>query len=153
MKTFFITLIVLCFAAVSFADQWCQWSVPETKGVDCQSDSRGYIRIEGFKVKTPSIANNAGWYRLIVTQPAIGDDQTRDAEVWGFADNEISRTWTVRDLTAEELDQRSAGPLDITMYYLLKGLMAKDVFTLQEARNFFPQETIDAYQARSRLEE
>jgi len=150
MKKLIIVLVITLFAVPSFADQWCEWS--GTEGENCQSDGRGYIMIDGFPTRTPAIANTKGWYKLIVTQPTIGADQTRDAEVWGFAANEISKTWTVRDLTAEEIDQRDASPMPLSEYYLWWTLIETGTITQQQAVNHLPQELIDAYQARDRLE-
>lgn len=148
-KTMIVVLMVLFAAGASAADQWCQWD--ETSGINCQSDSRGYIVINGFKVSTPAIANAKGYYKVVVTEPTVGADQTRDAEVWAFSDNTITKTWTVRDLTATELDQREAGAMPISEYYIWKALLVKGVITQQEAATYLPAELIDAYLARKRL--
>jgi len=150
MKTFITFLILTFFSVPAFADTWCEWD--GTTGINPQSDNRGYILIEGRPTRTPSIANAAGWYKVVVTQPTIGVDQIKYDEVWGFAANEISKTWTVRDLTAEELDQREAGAMPLSEYYLWWTLIETGLITQQQAANHLPQELIDAYQARDRLE-
>lgn len=146
----FIVLLIVFFVSPVFAGQWCEWS--GSQGINCQSDSRGFIMIDGRPTRTPSIAHAAGWYEKIDTQPTIGADQTRDAEVWGFADNQISRTWTVRDLTTAELDAREASAMPISDYYIWKTLLVTGVITQQQAANNLPAELIDAYQARDRIE-
>ncbi len=150
MKIVIAFLILIFFSIPAFAGQWCEWS--GTAGINAQSDNRGYIMIDGFPTRTPSIANSKGWYKVVVTQPTIGVDQTRDTEVWGFAGNLISRTWTVRDLTTEELDQRIANAMSLSDYYLWRTLIVTGVITQQQAANNLPAELIDAYQARDRLE-
>lgn len=129
--------------------QWCEWS--GTQGVNCQSDGRGYIKIEGRPTKTPAIANAAGWYKVIVTEPSLGADETKDEVVWGFASNEITKTWTVRDMTSTEIDERDASAMKITDYYLWKTLLKTSVITQQQAVDNLPADLIDAYQARKRL--
>jgi hypothetical protein len=42
------------------AGQWCQWDAANSVATDCQSDSAGYIVIEGFKVRSPDLANDRG---------------------------------------------------------------------------------------------
>ena len=149
--------IILCIVALfimpalSQADSWCQWDGEQ--GINCQSDSRGYIRVDGFKVSTPSIANAGGYYRVDNIDPVVGENQVRDEIAWSFSDNVITRTWTVRDLTAEEIDQRVASPMPLNTYYIWKALIAKGVITQQEAAQRLPQELIDAYLARDRLED
>jgi hypothetical protein len=150
MKKIIIFLIVL-FPAIGFADTWCQWD--GVQATDCQSDNKGYIiDTRGFKVSTEPIANENGYYRMVTTEPVIGENQTKDQEIWGFAGNEISRTWTVRDLTITEIDENTASPMPLSEYYLWKALLVKGVITQQEAANTLPQELIDAYLARDRLE-
>ena len=152
MKWLFrITLVsILMFSVSAFAGQWCLWD--GTKAGVCQSDSKGYIRVNGFPTKTPSIANNAGWYKLIITEPTFGTNQTKDQETWALINNEIHKSWTVRALTADELDTQIATPMPLGEYYLWKALITSGVITQQQAQNNLPQELIDAYQARNRLE-
>ena len=151
MKKLYLILLFLVAPTIANADMWCKWDGQE--GTECQSDSKGFIFDErGFRVSTPSIANANGYFRLVDTQPVIGQNQVRDAVLWGFSNNEITRTWTVRNLTAEEIDQNTARPMPLNTYYLWKALLVKGAITQQEAANALPQELIDAYQARDRLE-
>ena len=96
--------------------------------------------------------NPRGWYELTVTEPTVGEDQVKDAVVWGFETNQISKTWTVRDMTTTEIDARDADAMPLSEYYLWKTLIATGVITQQQAVNNLPAELIDAYQARDRLE-
>ena len=102
------------------------------------------------------LANN-GFYILETTEPVLGENQVRDAEVWEFVSHpvqgdKITRTWTVRDMTATEIDVRQAGPMPISEYYLWKALIVTGVITQQQAAANLPQELIDAYLARDRIE-
>ena len=101
-----LCLLVILVPTFAFADLWCMWD--GSQGTSCQSDGRGYIIVpSGFKVSTESIANAAGYYRVVTTDPVLGENQVRDQEVWGFSSNEITRTWTVRDLTASDVSSDS----------------------------------------------
>jgi hypothetical protein len=151
-KIILFLILALMVAAPLSAETWCEWS--GTEGINCRSDNAGWIRTPSglYVAVDEENFNRHGYYRLESTDPAIGENQVRDGVVWGFADNVISRTWTVRDLTAEEIDQREAGAMPLNTYYLWKALIAKGVITQQEAAQRLPQELIDAYLARDRLE-
>ena len=144
-----LIIIILLFSAPAFASQWCQWD--GSAGVECQSDSRGYILINGFPTKTESIANTNGYYKVVVTEPEVGADQVKDAVVWSRYENKIGYTWTVRDKTSEELDTETAEPMPLSEYYLWKVLLLKNVVTAQELVNNLPAELKNAYLARDRL--
>jgi len=154
MKTLIVALLLLLCASPLVAGSWCQWD--GVQGVNCQSDSRGYVRLEDghpiSAVPAPSNLNQHGFYELVNVQPTVGDNQTRDQEQWSFDGAEITRTWTVRNLTTEEIDRRIASPMPLNTYYLWKALLVKGVITQQEAATALPQELIDAYLARDRLE-
>lgn len=149
-KTVTIFLAILFFSAPAIADQWCQWD--GSKGVNCQSDSRGFILINHFPVRTPEVANNKGWYKMTTLQPTLTENQTKDTPVWSFSNNQIQLTWTIRDLDSTEIDQKIAAPMSLNTYYLWKTLLTAGVITQQQAQQYLPQELIDAYQARGRLE-
>jgi hypothetical protein len=148
-KILCLIAVMSLLAAPALADTWCQWD--GSTGINCQSDSRGYIRIDGFKVSTVSIANSKGWYVLDTTDPTLGENQVRDAEVWGFADNVITKTWTVRDLTATEIDNRIASPLSVNDYWQWKGIQAAGGWTNQQMLDRLPADLVEAFQARARL--
>ena len=152
MKKIFLCVTVLfMLSGISLADQWCEWN--GTSGENCKNDSQGFIVLpNGLPVAVDEENfNRHGYYRTVTTYPALGENQVRDQEVWEFADNEISRTWTVRDMTAEEIDQNIASPMPLSEYYLWKALIVTGVITQQQAAANLPQELIDAYLARDRL--
>ena len=151
MKKIVLCLMFLFTPSLLMAGTWCQWD--GSQGTNCQSTSRTYIMINNVRVSiSAENLNPRGWYERTVTQPSIGEDQVKDAEVWGFADNEISLTWTVRDMTQAEIDTRDADAMPLSEYYLWKTLIVTGVITQQQAVNNLPAELIDAYQARDRLE-
>ena len=150
MKKIVLITAILLIASFAHADRWCEWS--GTVGENCVNDRNGVLLSPaGIPTRTVTTINSWGLYKTTDTQPTIGEDQVRDAEVWGFADNEISRTWTVRDYTAEEIDNRIASPMSVTDYYIWKALLTTGVLTQAQAVNNLPPEMIDAYQARARL--
>lgn len=150
MRIFF-TILIFLFTTSAFATDWCQWV--DNEGANCQSDSRGYIVIDGIKTRTHSTRNAKGWYERIVTQPALGENQVKSLVQWSFANNEIGITWAVRDLTLIELDEAESHAMPLNTYYLWKTLIAKGTITIEEAVAALPQEIIDAYLARQRLEQ
>ena len=149
MKRLIVVLAVLLIVPLAHADRWCEWS--GTVGENCINDRNGVVWLEGRPTRTVSMINDFGLFRVTETQPVIGENQRRDAEVWGFADNEITLTWTVREMTATEIDNRIASPMSVTNYYIWKALLVTGVLTQQQAVNNLPPEMIDAYQARERL--
>ena len=162
--------IILCVAVlfvlsgVGYADQWCEWD--GSQAVNCQSDSRTgvpygvLISPTGTPTRVDTnidLIHSWGFYRLEVTYPVLGEDQVRDAEEWELYthpinEDKITKTWTVRDMTATEIDVRQAGPMPLSEYYLWRALIVTGVITQQQAQANLPQELIDAYQARDRLE-
>jgi hypothetical protein len=151
-KIILCVTVLFMLSGIGYAETWCMWD--GSKGTDCRDDSNGYIILtNGMPVSIDEENfNRHGYYRLIVTNPVLGADQVRDAEVWGFGGNEITKTWTVRDMTVTEIDIRDAGPMPLSEYYLWKVLHLKGVITTQEIQNNLPQELQDAYMARDRLE-
>ena len=150
MKKIVLITAILLIASFAHADRWCEWS--GTVGENCVNDRSGVLLSPaGIPTRTVATINSWGLFKTTETQPIVGEDQRRDAEVWAFADNEITLTWTVRDMTATELDNRIASPMSVTNYYIWKALIATGTITIQQAQDNLPQELIDAYQARKRL--
>lgn len=150
MKILLSILFVILFAGQSVAGQWCQWD--GSKGVNCQSDHRGYIVINGYNVKTPAIANAEGFYKVIETYPIITSDQVITTEQWSApVGNHINKTWEFRDKTAIEIDQEIAQPMSVNDYYQWKAMIFKGLITEQEAASLLPPELVNAYLARERL--
>jgi len=151
MRKFILCLLFTFISSSLFAGTWCQWD--GSQGTNCQSTTRTYITINNVRVTVSAEnLNPRGWYELTVTEPTVGEDQVKDAVVWGFETNQISKTWTVRDMTTTEIDARDADAMPLSEYYLWKTLIATGVITQQQAVNNLPAELIDAYQARDRLE-
>jgi len=148
MKNLLAVVLIVFFAVPVSADTWCQWS--GTEGTDCKSDRDGVFRTP-FPTRSEATINEHGYYRLVVTQPTLGENQVRDEEVWAFEDNVITKTWTVRDLTAQEINEREAGAMPLSEYYLWKVLRLKNVVTTQELQDNLPEELKDAYLARKAL--
>ena len=152
-KTLFVIAYLFLAISIANAGTWCQWS--GTEGENCKTTDKSYIRIGEDNTHPVTIdasnLNPLGWYELTITEPNVGADQVKDTEVWGFADNKISLTWTVRDMTDEEIDARDATPMGINTYYIWKTLIETNTLTIQQAQDNLPQELIDAYLARKRL--
>ena len=154
MKRLILILVLSFIATPLIAGTWCMWS--GTEGTYCQSDSRGYVRMpDGHLIgASEENFNYHGFYERITTQPTLGADQVRDTEVWGFADNEISLTWTVKDLTAQEILERDAGAMSLTDYLQWNALVAGGVFTSEQIVTYLTAnypEIVDAYLARKTL--
>ena len=56
--------------------------------------------------KPPTLKSEKGmrWLELVVVDPAVGKDQIKEGPVIAISDTKFTRTWTVRDKTADELD-------------------------------------------------
>ena len=150
-KLIIIVLLTFFFVSFAYADRWCEWS--GTVGENCKNDRNGVVYLP-FPTSTESIINNAGLYRVTITQPTIGVNQVRDAEVWGFADNQITQTWTVRDLTAQEILERDAREMSLTDYLQWNALVAGGVFTSEQIVTYLTvnyPEIVVAYLARKTL--
>lgn len=158
MRILLTTIVVVFMTSTSFASQWCEWSGSE--GINCQSDSKGYILINSIKTRTPALANSKGWFKVTETPVTPGADQVIDAEVWSFASPDIGKTWSVRDMTTQEIQDRDdqiavQDVLTRNEYYILKMLMLPGIINLTTGAidvSVVPQYMIDAYQARGRLE-
>jgi len=160
MKKVIIYFIVMfLFPFIADAAMWCMWD--GSKGQYSQSDDKGYLKIPG-DYPDRTLANNKiiggeavynanGFFALTTTHPALGVNQIEDQEIWNKTGNQVSVTWTVRDMTQTEIDQQDAEPMPSSEYYLWKILYIKGVITLQEIQDNLPQELKDAYLARDRL--
>jgi hypothetical protein len=150
MKKFILCLMIVLVPSLLFAGRWCQWS--GTEGENCKSTSRTYIIINGGRVSVSAEnLNPRGWYELTVTQPTIGTNEVKDVEVWDLVNDEMSKTWTVRAMTAEEIDTRDERAMSVNSYCLWKALIVTGVITQQQAIDNLPARLVDAYQARGRL--
>ena len=151
MKRFFMLVVMVSFASPAFAGTWCEWTGTTT--VNCQSDSKGYVRrSDGLPIGGGGENYNAnGLYELITTEPQIGANQVKDAEVLEFVDNTITRTWTVRDLTAAEIDNRVASPLSVNDYWQWRAIQLAGGWTDAQMLTRLPADIVEAFKARKRL--
>ncbi|MCP4262754.1 MAG: hypothetical protein GY774_35395 [Planctomycetes bacterium] len=150
MKKIVMIIAMLLITPFAYADQWCEWS--GTAGINCINDRYGVISLDGVPTRTEAFINSFGLFRLTITQPAIGADETTNAEIWDKVGNQLSLTWSVRAMTQEEIDQRDSSPMSLSEYYLWTTLEATGTITIQQIQDNLPQELIDAYLARDRLE-
>ena len=154
MKKFILCLMISFIPSLLFAGTWCQWD--GSQGTNCQSTTRTYITINNVRVSVSAAnLNPRGWYELTVTDPTIGADQVRDAEVWDLVSNEMSKTWTVRDMTAVEIDTRDAAAMPLIDYLQFNLMVEKGVATPAEIVAYLTAkypEVLAAYLARDRLE-
>ena len=56
--------------------------------------------------KPPTLKSEKGirWLELVVVNPEIGEDQIKEGPTIAISDTTYTRTWTVRDKTADELN-------------------------------------------------
>ena len=56
--------------------------------------------------KPPTLKSEKGirWLELVAVDPEMGKDQIKEGPVIAISDTKYTRTWTVRDKTADELD-------------------------------------------------
>jgi hypothetical protein len=155
-KVLSIAVCLLLFASIATAGTWCQWNGSE--GENCKTTDLVYIRIGDHPVTVAKEnLNPFGWYELTITEPTVGADQIKNEMVWSFENNEIGLTWTVRDLTAQEIQDRDdlitaeEGLISRELYYVLRWLINENVITSTNVANA-PAALRDAYQARGRLE-
>ena len=52
------------------------------------------------------------WLELVVVDPKKGEGQIKEGPTIAISDTKYTRTWTVRDLTADELDARKDNEAD-----------------------------------------
>ena len=153
MKSLIVIALIVLFAPFANADRWCEWS--GTEGENCRNDRNGVLMSPtNFPTSTISKINSWGVYHLTTTQPTSGEDQVRDAEVWSKVDNEIFLTWTVRDLTTQEILERDARAMSLTDYLQWNALVVGGVFTSQQIVTYLTAnypEIVDAYLARKAL--
>lgn len=150
MKKLLVIGLILFLVIPAGAGTWCQWS--GTKGENCQEAKDGVIMSpSGFPIRTESIAKAKGVYPLTVTEPTLGANQVKGAEVWAFANDAITKTWAVRDLSATEIDEKTAGPMGLSDYYIWKTLIKTGVITQAQAQTHLPKMLLDAYVARKKL--
>jgi len=144
-----IILFIIFLTVPAFAGTWCQWDGSE--GTNCRVVNKNIIKLPSGVYVAQKDFNSYGYYELITVQPEIGENQIKDQETWEFVDNQIIKSWIVRDMTQTEIDDRIADPMNINDYYQWKALIKLGIITQQQAADNLPPELIDAYLARKRL--
>ena len=160
MKKLILTILILCVPSLAFAGTWCQWE--GATRVNCKSTNKTSIFITDHLVTVSAEnLNPRGWFELITTQPTIGADQVRGAEIETKPANEILLTWAVDDMTAQEIQNRAdeiaaqEGLISRELYYVLNCFLKNgsiDVVNGKLNPAGCPQKLKDAYSARGRLE-
>jgi hypothetical protein len=156
MKKIILILLIFALPFWANAEQLCEWTGTTVGNcVNLISGGVVYLPNRAIPIKDPEVLRERGYYPVIVTDPVMGENQIRDQVVWDVPDppgDAITKTWTVRDLTTTEIDQNTAAIMSHDIYALWRVLFWKGIITQQEAATILPQEMIDAYQARDRLE-
>ena len=64
--------------------------------------------------KPPTLKSEKGirWLELVVVDPEIGEDQVKEGPTIAISDTKYTRTWTVRDKTADELNTEKTAQAD-----------------------------------------
>ena len=64
--------------------------------------------------KPPILKSEKGirWLELVVVNPEIGEDQIKEGPTIAISDTTYTRTWTVRDKTADELKTEKTAQAD-----------------------------------------
>lgn len=158
MRNLIVIVLVLLFAvSTASAERWCQWS--GTQGENCLNDKDGILRPPGyFAVKiigNEAKINGYGYYFLTTTQPIIGADQYRDAEVWALVGNQMSLTWTVADYTAQEILEREARAMSLLDYLQWKAIVQFTSATSEQVEGFLTAnypDIVAAFLARKELQ-
>ena len=75
--------------------------------------------------KPPTLKSEKGirWLELVVVDPVAGKDQVKEGPTIAISDTKYTRTWTVRDLTADELDAEKTREVGVYFENYLKPLI------------------------------
>lgn len=145
-------LLMLVAASPVCAGEYCQWT--GTTRENCKSDGgRGYVMLpNGVYVSAKDYAEY-GYYPLVVTQPEPTADQKLGDEIEEFNGSEITLTWDVVNLTAQEILLRDAAPMPLTDYHQWLAIQTLGGWTNQQMSNVLSAEEVAAFLARKTLEE
>lgn len=71
------------------------------------------LEFHGFVDRPPDLPHkNLKWLPVVVTLPPMEDDQVREGPVVTVEADRVTRVWTVRDKTAQEIDDEKEGYLN-----------------------------------------
>ena len=75
--------------------------------------------------KPPTLKSEKGirWLELVVVNPVVGEGQIKEGPAISISDTKYTRTFTVRDLTADELDSEKSSQVDFQFANHLKPLL------------------------------
>ena len=99
--------------------------------------------------KPPILKSEKGirWLELVVVNPEIGEDQTKEGPTIAISDTTYTRTWTVRDKTADELNTEKTVQAD----NIVKSL--KPLLDILNDGSFVPGSNYTDKQIKAKIEE
>jgi len=153
MKKILIAILIVGFSATgAFAQLWCQ-NDGNDKGINCQSDNKGYLLINGFPTVKLTSRIAKGFFPVTIVEPDVAVNQKKTSEDWTFADNAFIKTWFVADMTDAEVDAFEAAAMNEDVYWIWKALrVLHPTVTVEQLVNFLPADQVDGYKARARVE-
>ena len=84
------------------------------------------------------------WLELVVVDPVVGEDQVREGPVIVISDTTYTRTFTVRDKTADELDAEKDSNTNLEFNMLKSIIMALNDGSFVPASDY----TVDQIKAK-----
>ena len=99
--------------------------------------------------KPPILKSEKGirWLELVVVNPEIGEDQIKEGPTIAISDTKYTRTWTVRDKTADELKTEKTVHADA----IVRGF--KPLLDILNDGSFVPGSNYADAQMKAKIEE
>ena len=99
--------------------------------------------------KPPTLKSEKGirWLELVVVDPEIGEDQIKEGPTIAISDTTCTRTWTVRDKTADELNTEKTAQAD----NIVRGF--KPLLDVLNDGSFVPGSNYTDKQIKAKIEE
>ena len=99
--------------------------------------------------KPPTLKSEKGirWLELVVVDPETGEDQVKEGPTIAISDTKYTRTWTVRDKTADELNTEKTAQAD----NIVKSL--KPLLDILNDGSFVPGSNYTDKQIKAKFEE
>ena len=99
--------------------------------------------------KPPTLKSEKGirWLELVVVDPETGEDQIKEGPTIAISDTKYTRTWTVRDKTADELNTEKTAQAD----NIVKSL--KPLLDILNDGSFVPGSNYTDKQIKAKIEE